>query len=305
MDFDRDEYLVRQAGRLASQLKLPVHLVHSLEPFKFVHWTAAPFYSTDTAEGSVPSGNIFQTALAELNELCEIMITAAPVCEVTTHVLSGPPAEALVAEADAVDALMILVGSADETRFLGGFSTTRVLLSSSKIPVLVINDDCITDFSGDSLNILIADSLHEDALRPLATAAELTSKSERGLMIHAHVQDDRPGFFDRLLASSFAHMLPLNIQTIPATKSMTNLLARVKSRAKYARTGWQASPDAYLPVVVAGDPQEKLLDLADKYSADIIVFGRHRMLHLDNMTLGRVTTEGMLAHRSAVMVVPA
>lgn len=300
MDFDRDEYLVRQAGRLARQLKLPVHLVHSLEPFKYMHWRGAQASDAASEENPIPSGNVFRKALSGLNELSELMRAGPSELDVTANVLSGPPADAIAIEATAIDAILIIVGSADETKILSGLSTTRELLTTSSIPVLIINDDCIADFSGENLSILIADSLHNDAIRPLETASNLASKSEHGLLIHAHVQSDHQSFIQRFILSPLSRMLPGSIPGKLAAQTSASLMSQVKERAE--RVG--GNPN-YLPVVVAGEPQEALLDLADKFSADIIVFGRHRMLHLDSLTLGRVSTAGMLSHKSAVMVVPA
>ena len=59
-----------------------------------------------------------------------------------------------------------------------------------------------------------------------------------------------------------------------------------------------------IEILTGPDPLEEIESAADRLTADILVFGRHQMIHRTPFRLGHIPYQAMLRQKRAVMVVP-
>lgn len=201
-------------------------------------------------------------------------------------VVDAPPA-AVLDEADAVDAALIVLGlrrHALADRLPRG-TTLNAVLRDATVPVLAVTAGTPTAVR----RIVVGVDFGRAGVRAARAALALLAAS---------------GAADRTLV--LAYVAPADGDASEATEGARVIHAQGVAAA-FARLLAEVRPPTGVRVgtaVLEGDPAEELAALADRSAADVIAVGSRRHGWLDHVLLGSVTAA--LVHRAtrSVLVVP-
>jgi nucleotide-binding universal stress UspA family protein len=205
-----------------------------------------------------------------------------------TRVAVGNPLPTIAAEADALDANLLVLGARGESflrHALLGSTAARLLRKSVRRPVLVVKQApheayrsvlIAVDFSPVSLSaIRMARQLAPDADLVLLHAFELPYE---GKLAFAGVEDE-----------------VIRRYVITAAE-----LRRERLRDLAAAAG--VAPIAYSGRVIHGDPAQQIAAMEQEYDCDLIVVGKHGSHIAEELLLGSVTKHVLTESQCDVLV---
>lgn len=206
-----------------------------------------------------------------------------------TRVAEGNPLATIAAEADALDANLLVLGARGESflrHALLGSTAARLLRKSVRRPVLVVKQApheayrsvlIAVDFSPVSLSaIRMARQLAPDADLVLLHAFELPYE---GKLAFAGVEDE-----------------VIRRYVITAAE-----LRRERLRDLAAAAG--VAPIAYSGRVIHGDPAQQIAAMEQEYDCDLIVVGKHGSHIAEELLLGSVTKHVLTESQCDVLVI--
>jgi nucleotide-binding universal stress UspA family protein len=252
-----------------------------------------------------------QEAEKQLDELTLSYFQADKAVE--TACMTGLVADALDADARTSRSSLILVGLAEKSyRFMPkGLSTTLSLMSTAHVPVLAVPSDVKQVRQGKSVNIVICDDLYEHSFSAVTTAVELAVGFKNANVYHLHVHKESPERI-RKTARHIQELMDLN--RLPFNKSFNaetfladtqaKIRQKLESRMGDAKLIIEESGGKYTSEVLFGDVQENLKAYAESKRPDMIVFGRHEVLHKKPLGVGKLPFYTMTQLGVPVMVAP-
>lgn len=277
-------HAVVRAKRLATSLGCELHIMHALE--------------LDTLEFSlreILGSELSAVKEALLEDAREHLRQQAGDPEsfqgggVETRVVIGNPLLTIAAEADAVDAGLLVLGARGDSflrHTLLGSTVARLMRKSFARPVLVVKQPpresyrCIivaVDFSPVSIKALqLAKQFAPDIDLVLMHAFELPFE---GKMVYAGVNEK--------LISSYV-----------ASESKTRLKQLYDLAAEAGLGSFH-----YSARVIHGDPWQQILSLEQEIGADLIVVGKHGTHVTEELLLGSVTKHVLAESQCDVLVV--
>jgi nucleotide-binding universal stress UspA family protein len=206
-----------------------------------------------------------------------------------TRVAVGNPLATIAAEADALDANLLVLGARGESflrHALLGSTAARLLRKSVRRPVLVVKQApheayrsvlIAVDFSPVSLSAIhIARQLAPDADLVLLHAFELPYEGKLAL---AGVEEEA-------------------IRRLVATESE---LRRQRLRDLAATAG--LAPIDYSGRILHGDPAQQIAAIEQEYDCDLIVVGKHGEHIAEELLLGSVTKHVLAESQCDVLVI--
>lgn len=206
-----------------------------------------------------------------------------------TRVAEGNPLATIAAEADALDAHLLVLGARGDSflrHALLGSTAARLLRKSSRRPVLVVKQApheayrsvlVAVDFSPVSLHaIRLARQVAPDADLVLLHAFELPYE---GKLAFAGVEDE-----------------VIRRYVIAAAE-----LRRKRLRDLAAAAG--VAPIAYSGRVIHGDPAQQIVAMEQEYDCDLIVVGKHGSHIAEELLLGSVTKHVLAESQCDVLVI--
>lgn len=228
-------------------------------------------------------------------------------------VLCGDPVKAVLADATCAQASMIMVAATGSSyRFVPkGFSTALRLMTESDIPVLVAplggrdqQHDPAYSLSKKRLRMLIADDLSDAGQDVVFSALDVARALGDTDVLHIHacsLSDEQiRSWIDGLSPAAREQRDAAEI-SLAIRRSQDEAL---KLRAPERIPLLEARGGSYKHEVVSGEPDEEIMKAADAFEADIVVFGRHRMLRGKSFGIGKVPFHAMLEQKRLVMIVP-
>jgi nucleotide-binding universal stress UspA family protein len=237
----------------------------------YPHWAVMPFTPAPLPEQEMEAQSE-QAVTAAVEE------TLGATAAVTTSVLQGPPAGALL-QAVTPDSVLVL-GSRGRGGFAGLLlgSVSQECVEYASCPVVVVRND---RFLGDGDVILVGKDGSEGAKRALGWADALATATGAGLhAVYAWraTVSERPPRMGR----------------------------RLETRAASAVQGWTGEiADAIDSEQVEGDPREVLVSAAERVGAAFTVVGRRGAGGLRSMRLGSTANHLVRHAPTNVAVVPA
>ncbi|WIM06244.1 MAG: universal stress protein [Candidatus Nitricoxidivorans perseverans] len=205
-----------------------------------------------------------------------------------TRVAEGNPLATIAAEADALDAHLLVLGARGDSflrHALLGSTAARLLRKSSRRPVLVVKQApheayrsvlVAVDFSPVSLHaIRMARQVAPDADLVLLHAFELPYE---GKLAFAGVEDE-----------------VIRRYVIAAAE-----LRRERLRDLAAAAG--VAPITYSGRVIHGDPAQQIAAMEQEYDCDLIVVGKHGSHIAEELLLGSVTKHVLAESQCDVLV---
>jgi nucleotide-binding universal stress UspA family protein len=295
----------------ADGVRSEITLVHAVEPWRDYQWlTTFPgevLYSSIARE-------VEDSARAEAQRKIEELKDSLQGIEVSARVVMGSAPEALDAFARSTNASMIVVSSSPEgdgQRFFPkGFSTSLSLMGIAKKPVMVIPRGYTQFKKAPRLKIMFGDDLSAHSQEALEIALEMSFGFSNVEFLHLHIcKTPRPEMVtaaENLLKLVSLYDLPLEKPYSPqeiADETESNLKNKMQQRLGAADLLFTATGSKYQNHVLFGSLDEMLPQATATFDPDILVFGRHKMLHRKPFGIGRLPFSAMLAQKKPVVIV--
>ncbi len=222
--------------------------------------------------------------------------------EITTEILSGHPAKAILNYAADHDIGLIITGTkgkgALQQLLLG--SVTRSLVSLSHVPVLVVKNCPVVDFTGGSLIMA--------TLRNILVAYDGSASSKKALKWAISVAKPVGAQVNALKVREPVHLM--EAYSIAESGSAKRMMAKLEELEKAdlallaeAREMGQKEGIKVSTHITDGNVVEAVLGFAQKHGVDFIVAGAIGHGPLDKLPLGSVATNLISISEVPVLVV--
>lgn len=300
--------LLHTASSLARQLGSSLELVHAVRPiFDYVgagDIVVNPYYGYDAVLSDI------EVAEAQKN-LDKLKAELPKDLVVRTHVVRDYAPEALRTLAQELQAGLILCGiqKGQERSYLKGTTTGFALAGDSEIPVLIIPDGSSFNFSHPT-RVLIADNLGREGQEALDFAILFSDEIKAKELCHAYVHKQSRIDFEHLADTVRTAMTLGKIPDNPEfTADSYQQGLREKLRAELSLRFQNAHGSAktrshYTNEVAFGTPSEEMHKLAVQREIQVMVFGRHHLLHRHAYIFGNISYEEMIESGIATLIVP-
>lgn len=206
-----------------------------------------------------------------------------------TRVAEGNPLATIAAEADALDANLLVLGARGESflrHALLGSTAARLLRKSVRRPVLVVKQAPHEAYR----SVLIAVDFSPVSLSAIRMARQLAPDADL-VLLHAF---ELP--YEGKLA--FAGVADEVIRRYVITAAE---LRRERLRDLAAAAG--VAPIAYSGRVIHGDPAQQIAAMEQEYDCDLIVVGKHGSHIAEELLLGSVTKHVLTESQCDVLVI--
>ena len=208
---------------------------------------------------------------------------------VETRIVVGNPLSAIAAEADALDARLLVLGARGDSflrHALLGSTAARLMRKSFARPVLVVKQPPRENYR----NIIVAVDFSPVSMKAIMLARQIAPDVDLILM-HAF---ELP-FEGKLVYAGVNEKL---ISSYVDNDSRTRLM-RLRGLAAAAGLG----SSYYSARVIHGDPWQQILVLEQEIGADLIVVGKHGTHVTEELLLGSVTKRVLAESQCDVLVV--
>lgn len=206
-----------------------------------------------------------------------------------TCIADGNPLATIAAEADALDARLMVLGARGESflrHALLGSTAARLLRKSSSRPVLVVKQAPHEDYR----SIVVAVDFSPVSLQAIRMARQLAPDADL-MLLHAF---ELP--YEGKL--TFAGVDEKVIRQYVTTGSETR---RQQLHALATAAGLAAID--YSGRVIHGDPSQQIIAMEQEVDADLIVVGKHGSHIAEELLLGSVTKHVLAESQCDVMVI--
>ncbi len=197
------------------------------------------------------------------------------------------------------DVIITGISPRDFHRTLGGLSTALALMHAADCPVIAVDQDCSHDFTTPGARILVLDDLRDDTLGAVNWAYNLATILPNARVRHTHVIPPAEGALTRGLKRAWGSLGYGPSE--PISDEDFELYSLDKLRKRSPRD-FQANVEFDLRRGIVADEIGKA---ARDHAADLLVFGRHRLLHTRPFLIGRMPVSAMLSAHRPIAVVPA
>ncbi len=303
------EAVIRAAVSLATRFSMDIRVVNVVESLLTQSWVlaASPYYA------AYPIGIAIDDELQEVNQdkMRALLKTIKAPRDLTGTVILGIANASLIAECTARRANVIVTGYNPGTYKLtsGGLSTALGLMHDAPLPVLAVTADATPDFGKSGFKIFVADDLLDTTKEAVRKSYEMAAGLQNSQLRHVHVHPDLKEFLrekwqnlkNRLSSDGQASLQSDDVWVkdyearVAKLKEQAGLLHDVATKAGVHVTldvrGGRHVADELFKAVTDGEP-------------DLLVFGRHRLIHSRPSLIGKMPLRTMLAARAAVLVVP-
>lgn len=272
---------------LRSSSDLRVHLLRVLEPFK----PSSAAREELEGRGDPHLDHQFEAARGHLEELCARFANQA--ASVTASVLMGSPVERILAEAEHVDAdlvVMVTKGRSGPLRWIKG-SVTEEVMRRTEVPLLLYNPSVAPERDPElSYGSRILFAVDSSGLARAAFGA--TAALARALGARVTIYTCRPLHFSPPLPGVTVAPPPFE-EDEAATRE-----ALEPWRVAFALRGVEATV-----AIGRGDPVMGILSAAE--GADLIALTTHGHQGLERFVLGSVTESVLRAAKQPLLVARA
>ncbi len=300
--------LIAVAKNVAARTGMTLRLAHVVEPF-------SDAYPPTLVDLKGPLADVVEAidASRQLSAEAKLRAAAPGTGDAETCLLVGRPSRALMVDAEVVNAAMILVGagarsSGSYSVMPAGISTALQLMAEANRPVMVVGANCERDLAAPRLKMLIADDLtpgSEDAVRAGLDFARALGDVD---VLHLHVNPLTEARLEAAVAEIRASPATSAAREVDAAevfaRTQAHLQALLAERAPEHRALLSIKGSTCVTEVVVGDAADAIDAAAARIGADIVVFGRHRRLHLGAWSWGKMPHREMLAQKRIVLLVP-
>lgn len=206
-----------------------------------------------------------------------------------TRVVAGPPLAVIAGEADALDAVLVVLGERGES-FLRyatlGSTAERLLRKSVRRPVLVVKQPPRESYR----NVLVAVDF-SPASRLAIVEARRWSRGSELVLLHA---------FELPYEGKLARA---GVDEQVIRKYIDAGIETRRARLHELAASAGLASGSYLARVIHGDPSQQIIAMEQEYDADLIVVGKHGRHVTEELLLGSVTRHVLAETQGDVLVV--
>lgn len=309
---DASSSIVLYAKQLAELTQMKLHFVHICQP-NVLH-----------SGGNNHLGEAYWLAISQEvekenqrhlnNKLIGLQASFSENFKVSVSIRTGKVEQELLLVAKEKNAALILIEtkSAHIGALERSFSIAANLLNSSPVPVLVVQSGAkVQKIVDNGVRILLADDLKETSLNAVRECFSLASSVGNTLktkVMHVHVHS-RSSFLNiakevwQTIKSKLA--LPEHLeQEALLDKESSEKLLLLEQRVVPYKSKIEEAKCEYLAKIITGQDGESFEDIAIRFDADLIIFGRHRTIPLNPLPLGGMAFQSMLASQRPILVCP-
>ena len=223
------------------------------------------------------------------DDLSQLVVEAGEALQVTasTRIVEGVVLEATLAEADSVDASLIMIGvrgAGFMRHWLVGATAERLLRKSLR-PILVVKQPPY----GDYHSVLVAVDFSPWSQHAIGMAQALAPNAKL-LLLHAY---EVP--YEGKLRYAGVDESVVRQYREAAHKDALQRLQQCARDAGLAQADWR-------PVVIHGDAAQRVLEQEEVQGVDLVVLGKHGAGMIEELLLGSVTKHVLAHARSDVLV---
>ncbi len=306
---DQEDHLIQSAVSLAQRTSTQLILVHAAQPDRNYSLAREGFvlpYEEFERES-------FDEDLAIAQNKIEAIRDALPsglVCE--TRVFRDFAEDALEEVARSAKASLIICGfhKQQATRFLDSMSTGLSLMAHSRVPVMVIPYESFIDFQSQPLTVLIADDLKEDGEQALRGTLGFCRSIDVNQLVHVYVNPMSYREINQMVDKIRIAMLEGQIPSDPEFNSQVYIdqtKLEIKSLLKQRIETMDPSfihEYKYRPAVRFGLPIEEVHRLSMEIKSQVLILGKHHVLHRGRLSIGKIPYEAMVEPHVASIIVP-
>ncbi|MDQ3234620.1 MAG: universal stress protein [Pseudobdellovibrionaceae bacterium] len=286
--------LLNMAPVLARKLNADLTFVNVFEPTQAPPWGEIPMpdkikISRSNLDKALRIGKEY--ALEKYRQEIAGLVKQHSTQNITGVVLEAKDAaEGIISEAIVLKSDLVVTGTSRTSYkyIYSGFSTSLSLMSSSPAPVLVMPEEASIDWNQDGLKILVADDLRSDSIGVMGFAANLAMHFNRSVVQHIHVIENSP------------QALGLDL----ADDEVRNLCEQELHRRSQEFISLSHNRVEYKAQAIFGQVDAGIERIIEDQRPDLIVFGRHRMIKVRPLMIGRMTSRALLDLKRPVIVVP-
>lgn len=304
---DSTPQLLKTAASLANRLGKPLHVVHCSE-----YWVGRSWPSN----GLVPGDFSHVTAALEeeslkqaKSHLTELVKKTVPQCQSAVTVELGFPVDVIRGAAEKFDASIIVLGSKEATFRLmpRGLSTVMSLQQSPPCPVVVFPLGKEYNWEKNvRLKIGLADDLSQETSDVISRGIEFASILKNCEVHQVHCnglhKDDLKAALTLVSATAHTPETALSSEAI-WDATMEKITDSMKKRSKNVGADQLLQDGSIIKhTILHGNPPEEMLEYASKNGLDLLIFGRHKMLHHKPFTLGRMPFSAMAKMERPILV---
>lgn len=257
---DRAARLARETGGTLTLMHvLPGAALQDLQQWLGLHHAAEGALQADARE--------------QLQQQADELQAAYPL-HVRCVAASGNALQAIAAEADSLEAALVVVGArgAGFMRRMVLGTTAERLLRRTRRPVLVVRQTAHEPYR----RMLVALDFSPWSLPALAAARQAAPQARLVLLAVFQVP-----FEEKL---HFAGVTPA---TIDLYRAQARTLATQRLHALAQQAG--LTPGSWDPVVVEGDASQRIIEVEQARDCDLVVLGKHGQSATEDLLLGSVT----------------
>ena len=208
---------------------------------------------------------------------------------VRTCVAEGNPLATIAAEADALDACLVVLGARGESllrRALLGPTAARLVRKSSRRPVLVVKQAPHAAYRC----VLVAVDFSPVSLQAIRLARQWAPKADL-VLLHAF---ELP--YEGKLRLAGVEEQELEQYVTSSSKTRRKRLHDLAATAGLA-------PAEYRGRVIHGDPAQQIVAVEQELSSDLVVIGKHGSHVVEELLLGSVTEQVLAESQCDVLVI--
>lgn len=188
-----------------------------------------------------------------------------------------------------------------------GFSMALTLMNDAPMPVLVVSNDAVVDFSKQDFRILLTDDLQESNKETARRAYEFATALSNGHLRHLHVHGDfRELMRDAMLDIVDRSPLAGNGER-PESIWLKEYNARLDQMKAQGEPFTVAAEEKGVVIerdVRTGKVADEVHAAIEDFDPDLIFYGRHRFWRTKPFFIGRMPFRSMLEEKKAVCMVP-
>lgn len=276
-------HAVQRAALLTGPCQASLDLLHVLER------GALDSLRQLGSHGKEAQTQIRRDATSALQALAQ-SVELTPGAPASWHLAEGRPAQEIMVRADQVDAMMLMLGGRGARPLhdwlLGG--TVERVMRLSRRSVLMVKHAARRDYQ----NVLVATDFSAWSTAATELAILLAPQSELSLL-HVH---ELP--FEGKLRYVGATPDAIEQYRDASRERGFNALQQAAKRSNLSQRKWR-------PLVLEGDPAERILDQAEELGTDLIVLGKHGLGMVEELLLGTVTRKILSQAHCDVLVAQA
>lgn len=299
--------LIEFAGQLAERTDVGLRFVHAVPPMASAH--PSVLFGLNGPLAAV-SDQWDMAHYERMGQRLRELVADAEHPRREVALLRGEAADVIMADAEANGAALLLLGAGHSSyrHVPPGMSTCLSVLAWANRPVMVAPYLPMGHLGKKRLKMLIADDLTLGSETAVRVGLDLARALGSVDVLHVHISKLTPHAISELTQTIARRTNPDGGLALEADK----LYALTERRLQEAMALRAPEHTALLPgrgstyayEVIAGDIRDELSALADRFAADIMVFGRHQGLKRHPLALGRVTHRAMLEQKRLLVVAP-